>query len=151
MSDTPVTNEMIELYVRVLEKQVSQMTLVVNTLEELNDKLENIEAHLSNGMKSDINEHTTKHMSTVLDKIEKALTTLYIVKDHVEEATEFDRAINDKVFVLTNEIKDKINAVNANVAEFRSAIKIDRAINVVGWSTFILSMLTVILRAFGKI
>ena len=149
--DKPVTADVMRAYINVLEKQVSQMTLVVSTLEELNDKLEKIEGHFTNGFRSDIMEHTTKQITAVLDKIEKSLTTLYIVKDHVEDAADFDRSINDKVFALTNEIKDKINGLNANVNEFRSAIKIDRAINIVGWSAFIISIITVLLKAFGKL
>lgn len=138
-------------YISVLEKQVQQMTLVVTTLEELNDKLEKVEGHFHNGFKSELMEHTTKQITAVSDKIEKSLTTIFIIKDYVERAEEADKEQNTRSYALTNEIKDKISGLKGDVAELKSAIKVDRVTNIIGWSTFILSMMGMLLKLFGKL
>lgn len=129
----PLTNEMMALYIQVLEKQVSQMVTVVNTLEELHDQMKAIEHHFNNGFKSEIMEHTTEQSMLLLDKAEKSLTTTYINKELLEKAVIDFR---DAKGLMT---------------EIRNNIKIDRGINIIGWSAFIISMLTVLLKAFGKL
>ncbi len=153
MSDDkkPVTTEMMKAYITILERQVSQMTLVVNTLEELNDKLEKVEGHFHNGFKTDITEHITEQVDNVMEKIEKALTTIYIIKEHVQNSTEADKEIMSKAYMLTNEVKDKISSVKGDLAELKSAIKVDRVTNIIGWSTFIVTMITIVLKLFGKL
>ena len=138
-------------YISVLEKQVQQMTLVVTTLEELNEKLEKVEGHFHNGFKSEITEHVTERIDAVMEKMEKALTTIYIIKEYVSRAEESDKLINDKAYELTNEVKEKIGSLKGDVAELKSAIKIDRATNLIGLGTFIIGILTIILKMFGKL
>jgi len=147
----PVTTDVMRAYISVLEKQVQQMTLVVTTLEELNDKLEKVEGHFHNGFKSDITNHITDELFTVKEKLEKALTTLYIVKDNVEKSTASDKALNDKAYELTNDIKEKIGVLKGDIAELKTSIKIDRATNLIGLGTFVLGLVTIILKMFGKI
>lgn len=153
MSDDkkPVTTEMMKAYITILERQVSQMTLVVNTLEELNDKLEKVEGHFHNGFKSEITDHITDQVDSVMEKMEKTLTTLYIIKEHVQKGAEADKELASRAFILTNEVKDKISTVRADVAELKSAIKVDRVTNIIGWSTFIITMITIVLKLFGKL
>ena len=147
----PITADVMRAYISVLEKQVQQMTLVVTTLEELNEKLEKVEGHFHNGFKSEITEHVTEQIDTVMEKMEKALTTIYIIKEYVSRAEESDKLINDKAYELTNEVKEKISGLKGDVAELKSAIKIDRATNLIGLGTFIIGILTIILKMFGKL
>jgi len=149
--DKPITKETMEIYIRVLEKQVQQMTLVVTTLEELNDKLEKIEEHFHNGFRSEITEHITGQITVVTEKIEKALTTIYIIKDYVARAEETNKELNNKAYNLSDEIKEKINGLKGDVVELKSAIKLDRATNLIGLGTFIIGILTIILKMFGKL
>lgn len=153
MSDNnkPITKEMMEAYVSVLEKQVSQMSLVVTTLEELNDKLEKVEGHFNNGFKSEIKDHVTEQIKEVRDKTEEAIKSLIVIQKNVEKSTTSDKELNDKAYELTSAIKDKIGGLSAGIAELKSAIKIDRATNIIGLSTFIIGILTIILKLFGKL
>lgn len=141
---------MMEIYVRVLEKQVQQMTLVVTTLEELNDKLEKVEGHFHNGFQSEITNHITAQINVVTDKMEKALTTIYMIKEYVARGEEADKGLNKQAYDLTTEIKDKISGLKGDMAELKSSIKVDRVTNIIGWSTFILAMLGMLLKLFGK-
>src|SRR6266516_7611337 len=120
MANAPITKETMEIYITVLEKQVSQMTLVVSTLEELNDKLEKVEGHFHNGFRSDITEHVTEQVSNVMEKTEKGLTTTYLIESSITRVEELD-----------NEIKDKIGGLKGDIAELKSAIKIDNATNLI--------------------
>jgi len=147
----PITADVMKAYISVLEKQVQQMTLVVTTLEELNDKLEKVEGHFHNGFKSEITSHVTDQIDNVMEKIEKALTTIYMIKEFVARAEESDKEMNNKAFMLTNEVKDKISGIKGDVAELKSAIKVDRVTNIIGWSTFILTMVGMLLKLFGKL
>lgn len=147
----PVTAEVMRAYISILEKQVQQMTLVVTTLEELNDKLEKVEGHFHNGFKSEITSHITDEIGEVREKIEKALTTVYMIKDYAERIEDADKELAEQAYELTNEIKDKISALKGDIAELKSAIKVDRVTNIIGWSTFIISFMTVVLKLFGKI
>lgn len=147
----PITADVMKAYISVLEKQVQQMTLVVTTLEELNDKLEKVEGHFHNGFKSEITNHITNQIDAVTEKIEKALTTIYIVKEYVTRAEESDKEMNNKAFTLTAEVKEKISGLKADIAELKSAIKVDRVTNIIGWSTFILTMMGMLLKLFGKL
>ena len=147
----PVTADVMRAYISVLEKQVQQMTLVVTTLEELNEKLEKVEGHFHNGFKSDITDHITEQINVVMEKIEKALTTIYIVKDYVARAEETNKDLNSKAYELTNDVKEKIGGLKGDIAELKSAIKIDRATNLIGLGTFIIGILTIILKMFGKL
>lgn len=147
----PITADIMRAYISVLEKQVSQMTLVVTTLEELNEKLEKVEGHFHNGFKSEITEHITDQIDGVMEKIEKALTTIYMIKEFVARAEESDKELVSRSFALTNEIKDKISGIKGDVAELKSAIKVDRVTNIIGWSTFILTMVGMLLKLFGKL
>lgn len=147
----PVTVDVMRAYVSVLEKQVQQMTLVVTTLEELNDKLEKVEGHFHNGFKSDITSHITDELFSVKEKLEKSLIALYIVKDNVEKSTSLDKSLNDKAHLLSNDIKDKIADLKGDVSELKTSIKIDRATNLIGLGTFVLGLVTIILKMFGKI
>lgn len=153
MSDDrkPVTTDVMKAYISILEKQVQQMTLVVTTLEELNDKLEKVENHFHNGFKSDITNHVSEQVFIITEKIEKALTTVYIIKEHVENATDTDKQLNDKAYDLTNEVKEKISGLKGDISELKTAIKIDRATNLIGLGTFVLGIVTIILKMFGKI
>lgn len=147
----PVTAEVMRAYISILEKQVQQMTLVVSTLEELNEKLEKVEGHFHNGFKSEITNHITDEIGEVREKIEKALTTVYMIKDYTERIEDANKELADQAYELTNEIKDKISALKGDIAELKSAIKVDRVTNIIGWSTFIISFMTVVLKLFGKI
>lgn len=147
----PVTADVMRAYISVLEKQVQQMTLVVTTLEELNDKLEKVEGHFHNGFKSEITNHVTDQIDGVMEKLEKALTTAYIIKEYAARGEEADKELVDRAFALTNEVKDKISGIKGDVAELKSAIKVDRVTNIIGWSTFILTMLGMLLKLFGKL
>lgn len=148
--DKPITKETMEIYIRVLEKQVQQMTLVVTTLGELNDQLEKVESHFHNGFKAEIAEHITDGTNVIMEKIEKALTTIYMIKEFVARAEDSDKEMNNRAYALTNDIKDKISGLKGDVAELKSAIKVDRVTNIIGWSTFILAMVGMLLRLFGK-
>ena len=138
-------------YISVLEKQVQQMTLVVTTLEELNEKLEKVEGHFHNGFKSEITEHVTERIDAVMEKMEKALTTIYIIKEYVSQAEESDKLINNKAYELTNEVKEKISGLSSDIGELKTAIKIDRATNLIGLGSVILGFVTIILKMFGKL
>jgi predicted transcriptional regulator len=147
----PVTADVMRAYISVLEKQVQQMTLVVTTLEELNDKLEKVEGHFHNGFRSEITGHITDQIANVMEKMEKALTTIYIIKDYVERAEESDKDMSSKAYELTNDVKEKISGIKGDMAELKSAIKVDRVTNIIGWSTFIVTMITIVLKLFGKL
>lgn len=147
----PVTTDVMRAYISVLEKQVQQMTLVVTTLEELNDKLEKVEGHFHNGFKSEITSHISEQIAAVMEKMEKALTTIYILKDYSTRGEGADKELGDKVYTVNNEIKEKIGGLKADISELRSAIKLDRATNLIGLGTFIIGILTIILKMFGKI
>lgn len=146
-----VTTDVMRAYISVLEKQVQQMTLVVTTLEELNDKLEKVEGHFHNGFKSEITNHISEQNAIVMDKMEKALTTIYIIKDYVARGEGADKELGEKAYNLTNEIKEKIGGLKSDVVDLKSAIKIDRATNLIGLGTFVVGILTIILKMFGKI
>lgn len=147
----PVTTDVMRAYISVLEKQVQQMTLVVTTLEELNDKLEKVEGHFHNGFKSDITGHVTEQISNVAEKIEKALTTIYIIKDYVAKSENADKEMTTRAYELTTELKEKIGGLKGDISELKSAIKLDRATNLIGLGTFIIGILTIILKMFGKL
>lgn len=147
----PITADVMKAYISVLEKQVQQMTLVVTTLEELNEKLEKVEGHFHNGFKSEITEHVTERIDAVMEKMEKALTTIYIIKEYVSQAEESDKLINNKAYELTNEVKEKISGLSSDIGELKTAIKIDRATNLIGLGSVILGFVTIILKMFGKL
>lgn len=153
MSDDkkPVTVEVMRAYIDVLEKQVSQMSLVVKTLEELNYKLEKVEGHFHNGFRTDIKDHVAEQISSVSSKIDTISTTLYVAKENLGRAAGAEEKINKQAAELANDIKDKIGALKSDMGELKSAIKVDRITNIVGWSVFISSILTMILRLWGKI
>lgn len=136
----PVTIEMMKAYMEILEKDVQQMSLVVKTLEELNDNYKEVNAHFNNGFKSHITDHFDQQMKTVVDKQEKMITTLFIMKEYVERSEQYDK-----------EMINKMGSLKSDIAELKSAIKVERVVNIVGWSVFIMSILTLILRVWGKI
>jgi len=147
----PITAEVMRAYISVLEKQVQQMTLVVTTLEELNDKLEKVEGHFHNGFKSDITNHVSEQIANVMEKMEKALTTIYIIKEYAAKAEEADKELGKQGYDLTSELKEKVSGLKADMAELKSSIKIDRVTNIIGWSTFIVTIVGMLLRLFGKL
>lgn len=147
----PVTHEMMQLYIQVLEKQVQQMTLVVTTLQELNDKLEKVEGHFHNGFKSEIKDHITSQISDMIEKISEISTTIALIQQNVEQATISDKELGENAFSLNNEIKEKIGSLRSDVAELKTSIKIDRATNLIGLGTFVLGLVTIILKMFGRI
>lgn len=153
MSDDkkPITAEMMKAYITILEKQVSQMTLVVNTLEELNDKLEAVENHFHNGFKSDIVEHITNQIENIEERMNGSIVDIAIIKQNVEKSTNLDRVINKTASEITDTINDKIGELKGNMMELQSSIKVDKAISIIGWSGFLLSMVTIILKLFGKL
>jgi hypothetical protein len=151
MAETPVSKEMLELYVAVLEKQVSQATLIVKTLEELNDKIKEINAHFTNGFRSELMEHTTKEITELAHKLEKTLTIASIVEDNVKKGVDTEKNLSHQAYELATEMKDKISALKGDVAELKASMKVERAISITGWSTFILALITLILRAAGKL
>lgn len=142
---------MMEIYIKVLEKQVQQMTLVVTTLEELNDKLEKVEGHFHNGFKTEITNHITVQIGSVMEKMEKALTTIYMIKEYTGRDEETSKEAATRAYDLTNEIKEKIGGLKGDMAELKSSMKIDRATNLIGLGTFVLGIVTIILKMFGKI
>ena len=147
----PITADVMRAYISVLEKQVQQMTLVVTTLEELNEKLEKVEGHFHNGFKSEITDHITEQIRVVTEKMEKALTTVYIIKDYVAKMEEADKEQATRAYELTNELKDKISGLKGDISELKSSIKADRITNIAGLGTFVLGILTIILKLFGKL
>lgn len=147
----PVTIEVMKAYIEILEKQVSQMQLVVSTLGELNEKLEKANEHLHHGLKESIAEQIQEHTSNITEKMEKALTTLYIIEGYVKSAAEDDKESIDRTYKLTTEVKDKIGALRGELIDLKSGMKIDRVTTIAGWSTFVISIITIILRLFGKI
>jgi predicted transcriptional regulator len=150
MNDKPITKEMLEIYVVTLEKQVQQMSLVVKTLEELNEKIEKVDGKFYN-LHSDLGDIIRNQIKDLTDKIERALTTLYLVKEQVNETVQADKDLNTKAYELAEEVKNKIDDVSGSVSELQTSIKIDRAVNIIGWASFLLSMLTIILKLFGKL
>lgn len=147
----PITREMMTAYVTVLEKSVSQMALVVNTLEELNEKVNETNSHLTNGMKSEIIDEINKSIDSLSIKIEKALTTIYIIKEFVERQNDAAKELSHQAYELNKEIKEKIGNIDGDINELKTSMKVERAINIVGWSSFLLSMLAIILKLFGKL
>lgn len=146
-----VTTDVMRAYISVLEKQVQQMTLVVTTLEELNNKLEKVEGHFHNGFKSEITSHISEQNAVIMDKIEKALTTVYLIKDYATRGEGADKEMGTRAHNLSDEIKEKISGLKSDVSDLKSAIKIDRATNLIGLGTFVVGILTIILKVFGKI
>jgi hypothetical protein len=142
-NDAPITKEMMELYVEVLQKQVQQTTLIVKTLEELNDKLNDINKHFTNGFKSDITDHISSHVSNVVAQMEKTMLRY----EDMEEVQH--KEMNDKVYELRDEMKDSFVLIKDHVTELKSAIKVDNVTNLIGLGTFVLGILTIILKVFG--
>jgi len=138
-------------YISVLEKQVQQMTLVVTTLEELNDKLEKVEGHFHNGFKSEITNHITDQIADVKEKMEKTLTSVYMIKEYAARAEDSDKEMSSRAYELTNDVKEKISSLKGDMADLKSSIKVDRITNIIGWSTFIVTMVGMLLRLFGKL
>jgi hypothetical protein len=127
------------------------MALFVHTLEEMHDELNKINGHFSSGFKNDLMEHMTDQSSNITEKLDRALTTTYLIKDAVDKSTEFDSLLTDKAYDLTNEIKDKISGLKGDIDELKTSIKIDRATNLIGLGTFIIGILTIILKVYDKI
>jgi methyl-accepting chemotaxis protein len=150
-ADKPITKEAMEIYVNILEKQVSQMTLFVHTLEEMHEEIREINKRLSNGLKGEIIDHVTEQASNINDKLEKSLTTTYMIKDSVDRSTEVDKGINDRAHSERGEVMDKMSVLKEDINELRSSIKIDRATNLIGLGTFVIGILTIILKVFGKL
>lgn len=137
----PVTKEMMEIYVKVLEKQVSQMSLVATTLTELNTKLEKVEGHFTNGFKSDILEHITKtedKIGSQIERVTSAAATLSIVNER--NATTL-AALNEKNAVAV------MNKLEMSMAKIESMLKLSVISNVIGWGSLIV---TILLKIFGK-
>jgi uncharacterized protein Yka (UPF0111/DUF47 family) len=151
MSDKLITREVLEAYISILSKQVEQTSLMIKTLEELNDKLTNIEGHFSNGFRQDIIDHTTNQIAEVIDRLEKSLTTLYLVEDHTKLITDIEKNLNATAYKMTTEVKDKIGELKGLIGELNASMKVEKAVSIIGWSSFILSMLTIVLKLFGKI
>ena len=147
----PVTIEVMKAYIEILEKQVSQMQLVVSTLGELNEKLEKANDYLHGGLKENIAEQIQEHTTNIMGKLEKALTTIYIIEGYVKSAAKDDKESVDRTYKLTTEIKDKIGSLKGDVADLKNAMKVERVTNIIGLSSFLVTMITLILKLFNKL
>jgi membrane-associated HD superfamily phosphohydrolase len=151
MTSQPVTQEMIQIYVSALEKQVAQATLIVKTLEELNDKMKEVNAHLTNGLKSEITNHVTQEIDKLYEKIESSSNMVAIIREHISEVLDVEKAKAEISRDQIEQIKDLIVSTKMEIVNLKSSMKIDRAISIGGLASFVLTMLTMILRMWGKL
>ncbi len=148
----PITRDMMEIYISVLEKQISQMTLIVATIEELNEKLGKIEDHFNNGFKGEIIERVDHSAEKITEQIERVTTVAATLAVTNEKSAMALSALNEKNSVALAALNDKntattIGTLDANMRDVKSAIKISTITNIIGWTGLIL---TVLLKVFGK-
>ena len=124
----PITKEIMKAYIEILERQVAQTALIATMLEEIKDKLA-----ISNEKMEEVN---------MISKMnQRALETSALI----------EKDINDNAYVLNTDVKNSIGGLKNDISDLRSSIKVDRAVNIIGWSGFLLGILTIILKLYGKL
>ncbi len=151
--DKPFTRDMMEIYVNVLEKQVSQMTIVVSTLHELNDKLNEIAAHFNNGFKTEIIERVDRSAEKLAEQIERVTTVAATLAVTNEKSAMALSALNEKNSIALAALNDKntattIGTLDANMRDVKSAIKVATITNAIGWMGLVA---TIVFKLFGKV
>ena len=142
-NDKILTEDVVNAYVSVLEKQVTQLTTILSMLENVGDKLERLEGKVE---KDDLYEKACEKINK--DFNEAKIAIINTNRELYKEAVTLQEAGTKNILMTHGNIMDnKINIMDNKLIEIKSSLKIDRAINVVGWIGLIV---TIIIKLFIK-
>lgn len=139
--DKPITMEMMDLYVKILEKQVAQMSTVVITIEDVNNKLNALNSHFSNGFKDDIVDNIEEMKDIIVAQIERVSTVAAALAVANDKSSIALAALADKNTVIT------LNQLDKSMSNVQSSLKVYAVTNAVGWSALIA---TIVLKLLGR-
>jgi hypothetical protein len=130
-----ITKEIMTVYIAVLEKHVQQMSTVVSYLEQMDEKLVKVEEHFHNGFRSELIEHSNalaKDLGLKIDELNKVLSS------HKETVKEQMTALSTH---SEKQITSLTNNYDIKTEKLLGQLKVDRAINIVGWGALIITLI----------
>ena len=128
MSEGLLNNQVVKGYTDAIEKQVSQLSDIVHTLERMDERLDTIEAAFLNGFKQDLltgNKDVIKSVDSIKNNTDN-------------ELLKFKTVISDLSRSINNELMGHIEKIiSAHTEKLSSTMKFERAISIIGWVTLI--------------